>query len=155
MIEERKDGRPEWNNRVAWVGEIYTILTVHDEIVRLVVVFAVKQSVDRNGTPVGSELDQPSTAFLRAVQFTVRTQSKPVYSIGVTAEISNPFVSMIEPEQPPLVHCAEQELATAAIPDDATSRPLERPSNKFELPRHDYSYQTGTPGILRRVRNTE
>ena len=31
---------------------------------------------------------------------------------------------------------------------------IERSGNEVELPSHDWSYQTGTPGILRRARKT-
>ncbi len=62
---------------------------------------------------------------------------------------------MIEPEQPAFVDGAQQHLAASAIPDDAADRALERPGDEIELPSHDCSYQTGTPGMLRRVRNTE
>ena len=54
------------------VGEIEPALPVDDEIARLIVILAVEQGIDRNGTPVGRELDEPPSALLGAVHFAVR-----------------------------------------------------------------------------------
>src|SRR5262249_48026777 len=44
---------------------------------------------------------------------------------------------MVKPEQPAFINCTEKYLAWTTTPDNSTVRPLELPSNKLELPRHD------------------
>src|SRR5262249_14236858 len=137
MIEEWKDRWSKRNDRMARIGEIDAVLPVDDEIARLIVILAIEQGVDRNSATVGSELDEPPPAFLRAVYFAARTEGEPVYPVGVTAKLGDCLADMIEPKQPPLLHRAEQHLAVGTVPDDAASRPLERPGNEVELPSHD------------------
>src|SRR5262249_4679998 len=137
MIEEWKDRWSKRNDRMARIGEIDAVLPVDDEIARLIVILAIEQGVDRNSATVGSELDEPPPAFLRAVDFAVRTEGEPVYPVGGTAKLGDCIADMIEPKQLPLLHRAEQHLAVGAVPDDAASRPLERPGNELELPSHD------------------
>src|SRR5215472_627783 len=146
MIEEWKDRWSERNDRMARIGEIDAILPVDDEIAWLIVVLAIEQGVDRNSAPVGSELDEPPPAFLRAVHFAVRAEGEAVDPVGVTAKLGDRLADMIEPKQPALVHRAEEHLAVDAIPDDAASRPLERPGNEFELPSHHLLLPDRHPG---------
>src|SRR5262249_47439283 len=129
MIEEWKDRWPERNDWMARVGEIDAVLPVDDESARLVVILAIEQGVDRNSAAVGSELNEPPPAFLRAVHFAVRAEGESVYPVGVTAKLGDCLADMIEPKQPALIHSAEQHLAVDAVPDDAASRPLARPDN--------------------------
>src|SRR5262249_50546133 len=133
-IEERKDRRPERNDRMARVGEVDAVLPVDDEIARLIVVLAVEQSVDRNGAPVRHELDQPPPALLRAEELAPRADGEPVDPVGVATNLADRLAGMIEPKQTALVHGAEQQLAAGTVPDHAAGRPLERSGNELELP---------------------
>ena len=160
MIEKREDRRPERNDRMARIGEIESALPVDNEIARLIVIFAVEQGVDRDGPPVGRELDEPPSALLGAVHFAVRAEGEAIHAVGIAAKLSDFLAGMVEPEQPAFVDRAEQHLAVRGLPDDAAGRALERPGNEFELPSLGCegitcSYQTGTPGMPRRVRYTE
>src|SRR5262249_49296626 len=137
MIEEWKDRWSKRNDRMARIGEIDAVLPVDDQIARLIVILAIEQGVDRNSATVGSKLDEPPPAFLRAVHFAVRTEGEPVYPVGVTANPGALLPEMIHPKRPPPVPRAEQPLAGGHVPDDAAGRPLERPGNAFELPSHD------------------
>src|SRR5215475_14248382 len=67
MIEERKDRRPEWDDRMTRVGEVEPVLPVGGQVARLVVILAVEQRIDRYGAAVRRELDQSPPALLRAV----------------------------------------------------------------------------------------
>src|SRR5262249_51856610 len=133
-IEERKDRRPERNDRMARVGEVDAVLPVDDEIARLIVVLAVEQSVDRNGAPVGRELDQPPPALLRAEELAPWADGEPVHPVGVATKLADRLAGMIEPKQAALVHGAEQQPAAGTVPDHAAGRPLERSGNELELP---------------------
>src|SRR5258707_1218772 len=116
---------------------------------------AALPAADRAGGPVGRELDEPPPALLRAVKLAVRAEREPVDAIGVAAQLRHCFAGVIERQQLSAVDRAEQHRAAGAVPDHAADRPLVRPGDSFKLPSHSrYSYQTGTPGISSRVRNT-
>src|SRR5262245_8217150 len=155
VVKEWKDRWPERNEGMAGICEIDAVLPIHNKIARLIMVLAIKERIDRDCAAIACELDEPAPALLRAVYLTVRSARETVDAVGVAPELAHRLAGVVQPQQPPLIHGAEQHLAAGAIPDDAAGGPLERPGNRFEFPCHLRSYQTGTPGMLRRVRNTE
>src|SRR5262249_48693645 len=96
MIEEREDRRPERNDGMARIGEPDPPPPVDRDIARLVVILAVEQRIDRNGAPVGRELDETPTALLRAVELAVGTEREPVDAVGVAPQLRDRLAHVIE-----------------------------------------------------------
>src|SRR5262249_61444680 len=99
-------------------------------------VLAVKETIDRDWAPIGGDLDKPAPALLRAVYLTVRSAREAVDAVGVAPELAHRLACVVQPEQPPLIHGAEQHLVAGAIPDDTASGPLERPRHALQFPSH-------------------
>jgi hypothetical protein len=96
VIEERKDRRAERNDRVARIGEIDTVPPVDDEIARLIVILAIEQRIDRQGTAVGRELDEAPATLLRAVKLAVRAERQPIDPVGIAPKLAQRLVDRIE-----------------------------------------------------------
>src|SRR5262249_31631840 len=109
----------------------------------LVMILAVEQGIDRNRAPIAGKFDEPSSAFLRTVEVAARAEREAVYPVDVPAKLRDRLADMIEPEQPALVHRAEQQFATTAVPDDAAGWSLERPGHQLEAPIR--SHKLGLP----------
>src|SRR5262249_39157302 len=97
---------------------------------------AIKERIDRDCAAIACELNEPAPALLRAVYLTIRAARETVDAVGVAPELAHRLAGVVQPEQPPLIHGAEQHLAAGAIPDDAAGGPLERSGNRFEFPCH-------------------
>src|SRR5215471_2714575 len=155
VVKEWKDRWPERNDGMAGIGEIDAVLPIDNKVARLIMVLAVKERIDRDRAPIGGELDKPAPALLRAVYLTVRSARKAVDAVGVAPEFAHCLARVVQPEQPPsstvLNSTWSRVLSQMTPPADPSNGPATR-SNSHAMPR---SYQTGTPGMLRRVRNTE
>src|SRR6516225_1029256 len=112
VVKEWKDRWPKRDDGMAGIGEIDAVLPIDNKVARLIMVLAVKERIDRDCAPIGGELDKPAP------------------------ELAHRLARVVQPEQPPLIHGAEQRLVAGAIPDDTAGGPLERPGNAFEFPCH-------------------
>src|SRR5260370_41226819 len=135
------------------MGDPEAVRPVDHETAGWVVVLASDRCVARHDAAVGGERDEPPAAFLRAVDLAARAAREPVHPVGVAASLGDGLARGIEAQQPPLVDRAEQN--AVAIRDDAAGRAFVGTGDEVELPSHlAPPYQTGTPGILSRVRCT-
>src|SRR5262249_38069815 len=109
---------------------------IDNKVARLLALLHVKCRTAPARPPSGGDLDKPAPALLRAVYLPVRSAREAVDAVGVAPELAHRLARVVQPEQPPLIHSAEQHLVVGAIPDDTAGGPLERPGNAFEFPCH-------------------
>src|SRR5262249_42266548 len=127
---------PERSDGMAGIGEKDAVLPIDNKGARLIMVLSVKERIDPDRAPIRGELDKPAPPLFRAPYLTPRSAPPAPEAVGVAPELAPRLARVVQPEQPPLIHGAEEHLLAGAIPDDTAGGPLERPGDAFEFPCH-------------------